>query len=185
MPKKFKLPNNYLAFTLKYVLFVIVVVLLALGIFWQKVNGADRFQGDGFSIKVPSSWVTRETQNPQILITMITQDEAQSQNVGTYIAVNFEKVKGKNLNQELEDIKTSIKTGLPQAKIENEKDSFVGGQLAKFMEVKLSGDQNFASLFMVEARGDSFYIVTSYTSGDKWDQYRNLFYQTSESFKLE
>jgi hypothetical protein len=184
MPKKLTLGKKYLSFTLKYIVFVLAVALVVFGIFWQKVSNTNRYQGDNFSIQVPGGWVTKESQNPQILVTLITQEEEQTQNVNSYIAVNFEKVKGKNLNQETEDIKTSIKEGLPQAKIENEEDMFVGGNLAKFMEVKLSGDQNFASLFMVVSKGDSFYIITSYTSADKWGQYKDLFYKTAESFKL-
>ena len=185
---KIKPPKNYLSFSAKYLVILAVILALGLGIFWQVKNRENRYLGDDFSISVPAGWINQESQVPQISAMFVNEEEmtaSPAASFQSYLAVSSQKEKGKTLNDVVEEIKQAMIESSGEAKVENESDGFVGGQFAKFMEIKISGQgKSFSSLFVIIPKGENFFYITTYTTSDKWDGYKNTFYQTAKSFKI-
>jgi hypothetical protein len=187
MPKKIKPLKNYFSFSAKYLAILAVILALGLGIFWQVKARQNLYVGDDFSISVPTGWINQESQVSQISAMFVNQEEMMASPAASfqsYLAVSSQKEKGKSLNDIVEEIKQAMVETGGEAKVENESDGFVGGQFAKFMEIKMSSqEKSFSSLFVIIPKGDNFFYITAHTTSDRWDNYKNTFYQTAKSFK--
>ncbi|MCD6094458.1 hypothetical protein J7J39_00930, partial [bacterium] len=87
----------------------------------------------------------------------------------------------------LEDYKQKLKEALPEIVFVNENPGSVGGKDAYFIEANLTqqGVDFKVFLVLVRGKGDDIWTISFNTLKSDWLKYKDLFYQTAESFKVK
>lgn len=147
--------------------------------------------GDDFTIISPTGWI--QTHLPSTLVSFQNPKEIQPKgsaaekiNFKTYIAVSFDNAQGKTLNQVTELVRQQVVAVVPSISFAPETIGTIDSQPAKFMEAGLT-QQNveFKVMVAVVLKGDTYFTISNNTTAEKWPEYRDLFYNTADSFKFK
>ncbi len=147
---------------------------------------------EDFSINVPAGW--KEVSPSSGVSAMVvniseqpTEEAAKRINFKSYFAVSYDTLAGKTREKYLEDYKRKLKGVLPEIVFVNENPGSVGGKDAYFIEANLTqqGVDYKVFLVLVRGKGDDIWTISFNTLKSDWLKYKDLFYQTAESFKVK
>ena len=150
-----------------------------------------RYQGDGFSLLQPQGWI--QGQIPSTLVSFHNNSEthpsgssAAKINFKSYIAVSFDNLQGKTL----EDVNTltvnNITVAIPTAKVFVTSDETIGGLPAKLSAMELNQqDVDYTVLVFLIDAGDKYYSLSFNTTTEKWGASKDEFYTIARSFVME
>jgi len=143
-----------------------------------------------FSINVPAGW--KEVPPSRGVSAMVvnigeqpTEEAAKRINFKSYFAVSYDTMAGKIREKYLEDYKQKLKEALPEIVFVNESPGSIGGKDAYFIEANLTqqGVDFKVFLVLVRGKGDDIWTISFNTLKSDWLKYKDLFYQTAESFQ--
>lgn len=154
-------------------------------------TSSERYQGDGFSLLQPQGWT--KGQIPSTLVSFHNSSEthpdgsaAAKINFKSYIAVSFDNLQGKTL----EDVNTltvnNITAAIPSAKVFATSDETIAGKPAKFSAMELNQqDVDYTVLMVLIDGGDKYYSMSFNTTKEKWIRSKDDFYTIARSFVVE
>ncbi len=152
---------------------------------------SERYQGDGFSLLRPQGWI--EGQIPSTLVSFHNNAETHPEGSATakinfkrYVAVSFDNLQGKTL----EDVNTltidNITAAIPSATIFATSDETVAGKPAKFSAMELNQqDVDYTVLVVLIGAGDKYYSLSFNTTTERWITSKDEFYAIARSFVVE
>jgi len=146
---------------------------------------------EDFSINVPAGW--KEVPPSSGVSAMVvnigeqpTEEAAKRINFKSYFAVSYDTLAGKTREKYLEDYKQRLRGVLPEIVFVNENPRSIGGKDAYFIEANLTqqGVDFKVLLVLVRGKGDDIWTISFNTLEGDWLKYKDLFYQTAESFRV-
>jgi len=146
---------------------------------------------EDFSINIPAGW--KEVPPSRGVSAMViniseqpTEEAAKRINFKSYFAVSYDTLEGKTREKYLEDYKQKLRGVFPEIVFVNENPGSIGGKDAYFIEASLAqqGVDYKVLLVLVRGKGDDIWIISFNTLEGDWLKYKDLFYQTAESFKV-
>ncbi|MDP3052462.1 MAG: type II secretion system protein [bacterium] len=148
---------------------------------------------DDFSINLPPGWSKTEAAAGVSAMAFDTNEiikdsAAQKINFKSYLAVVFDALQGKTLDEYLQNLKNSLLQTIPNTVFTKEQDMTISGKLGHAMEVELSQQGvNFKILtvFVKDEKEENVWIITFNTIKSSWDGYKESFYNTANSFVLK
>ena len=195
----------------KILLIVVILLVLAIGIgigiYFSKgdqgkgsgsVYGPEATEGgvwlekEAFSVNMPEGW--SEMGAPTGISAMmvntseeITDPAAKKINFRTYFSVVYDTLNGKSREAYIQFVRDSLAQTIPGVKITYEKDGKINNRDAHFMETAFNqrGIDFKILLVAVSGNGNDVWVVTFNTPKTSWDKYRDLFYQTADSFSVK
>ncbi|PJE57688.1 MAG: hypothetical protein COU82_00610 [Candidatus Portnoybacteria bacterium CG10_big_fil_rev_8_21_14_0_10_38_18] len=191
----------------KHAILVIVLIILIAGAigFYLYKNGKligpkpeeetpqteqDIVTKDGFSLKIPDGWA--EVANPQgALMTavdtneVITDVNAQQLNFRSYFSVIPDNLGDKTKEQYYQEIKDSLKQVFPDILFSREDTGLVDNKDTYFLEAEFNQEGvDFRVLLAINMGESDVWIISFNTLKSSWDNYKDIFYNTAESLKL-
>ncbi len=145
---------------------------------------------EDFSINVPAGW--KEVPPSSGISAMVvnigeqpTEEAAKRINFKSYFAVSYDTLAGKTREKYLEDYKQKLRGVLPEIVFVDENPGSIDGKDAYFIEANLTqqGVDYKVFLVLVRGKGDDVWTISFNTLESDWLKYKDLFYQTAESFK--
>lgn len=147
---------------------------------------------DDFEMNIPSGWV----QAPPVMGTSamavnakesLNDPAAQKINFQSYLAVSYDVLQGKSLEEYSEIIKNGLKQAIQGVVFANEHDVAVNGSPARAFEAEMSQQGvNFRILMVsVKGEGDDVWTLSFNTTKSAWDSYAQTFSGIVNSFKLK
>ena len=146
---------------------------------------------EDFSINVPAGW--KEASPPSGVSAMVvnvkeqpTEEAAKRINFKSYFAISYDTLEGKTREKYLEDYKHKLKEILPGIVFVSENSGSIDEKDAYFIEADLTqqGVDFKVFLVLVRGKGDDIWTISFNTLKSDWPEYKDLFYQTAESFKV-
>lgn len=197
--------------TLLIVIIVVLVIGAGVGIYFVSQNKKDstptnttqtnssltnqssepeRYIGDDFTIIPPEGWLWANI--PGTLIAFQNSEETHPEgspaakiNFRTYIAVSFDNVQARTLEEISSFLQQETLKAIPSTKFISLTDETVDSQAAKFIEAELTQqDVDYKVLMAVVLKGDKYFVISANTTTDRWSEYKDLFYNTARSFKF-
>jgi len=151
---------------------------------------------DDFKITLPAGWA-EITDYPEVLLMAVDTREEISEEIlekldfRTNISIKSDDLgkydKLNNAKEYAKSIETSLVQSISGIKFTHEKEAAIGGHDAFYIECEsVQEGTSFKTLlvFIVGNRND-IYAISLNTFFDSWPDYKNPFYQMSESFKLK
>jgi len=208
-----KIPNQKISNGVKNKILIIVVILLVLvigvgiGIYFSKsdqgkgpgsvygpeaAEGGARLEKEAFSVNMPEGW--SEMGAPTGISAMavntneeITDPAAQKINFRTYFSVVYDTLGGRTGEAYIQFFKDSLDQAVPGINITHEQSGKVNNRDAYFMEAEFNQREiDFKVLVVVVyGAGNDVWVVSFNTPKTSWDKYRDLFYQTVDSFSMK
>jgi len=139
----------------------------------------------GFSISIPQGWTEADPSSGSALALVV--EEGQKANFTTYYSINSHSLRKYTFEEYIEEVKVGLVQTIETIDFLREEENKINGEPAFFIETK-SYQQgiNFRSLLVfVEGEGNVIWAISFNTLEDKWPEYRDLFYQTAKTFKLQ
>ena len=148
---------------------------------------------DGFSINLPEGW--KEKTNPPggalVLVAkeneVITDEKAKELDFASYFSVNSDSLETYTFEEYIEEIKTLLVQTIVNIDFVKEEEGEIDGKKALFVECESAQKEvDFKTLLVFINEADkTIWAISFNTIQDKWPEYRDLFYRTAESFKLQ
>lgn len=157
----------------------------------NQASEPERYIGDDFTIIPPEDWLYANI--PGTLIAFQNKEEVYPEgspaakiNFRSYIAVSFDNVQGRTLENISSFLQQETLKAIPSTKFLSLIDETVNGQPAKFLEAELTQqDVDYKVLMAIVLKGDKYFLISSNTTAERWFEYQDLFYNTSRSFKFK
>lgn len=150
-----------------------------------------RLEKEDFSISMPEGWAEMGAPTGVSAMVVYTSEEitdpaAQKINFKTYFSVIYDVLAGKTLEEYIQSAKDVLPQSIPDIVVTHEEDGIVDNQDAYFMEAEFTqrGIDFKILLTIIKGRGQDVWIVSFNTAVSNWDNYKDLFYQIAESFKI-
>jgi len=195
----------------KILIIVVILLVLAIGIgigiyFFQDdqgkgsgsvygpeaTEGGARLEKEAFSVNMPEGW--SEMGAPTGISAMavntseeITDPAAKKINFRTYFSVVYDTLNGRTNEDYVQFLKDSLDQTIPGVVITKEGQGEIDNQGAHFIEMEFNQREiDFKVLLVaVYGEGNDVWIVSFNTPKTSWDKYRDLFYQTVDSFSMK
>jgi len=151
-----------------------------------------RLEKEAFSVNMPEGW--SEMGAPTGISAMavntseeITDPAAKKINFRTYFSVVYDTLGERSGEVYIQFVRDSLAQTIPGIKITYEQDGKVNNQDAHFLEAEFNqrGIDFKVLLVVVSGKGNDVWIVSFNTPKTSWDKYRDLFYQTTDSFSVK
>lgn len=147
---------------------------------------------DDFSLNAPKEWL--EAGAPSGVSLMLVNNSEQTTNPAakkinfrSYFSVSYDTL-GENTKDKYMDIlKNNLKQAIPEIVFSKESSLLIDGREAKALEAEISqqGVDFEILIFVISGKDKDVWIISFNTLREKWDNYKSLFYQIAESFKLK
>lgn len=149
------------------------------------------FEGKDFKITIPEGWLATG-QVPGVLLTIVKSDDAypqepsvQALNFKSYITIASDKTNGKSISQLAEEAKNELIKSIPSLLIANSSEGTINNMPAKFYEFNVPQQGiDFKVLMAIVAKADKVFVISFNTTANRWQTYKDIFYQTAESFEF-
>ena len=179
------------------ILIVILIIIILVYFLILKPSAIDNGSGipkkiienKFFSVKLPEGWIEVETVYGSIATVVKNQElindtYAQKLNFRSYYSVLRDTVGDKTEQEYLEEIKNSLKKNFTDIMISDEEIKESNGAKIYFMESKLN-EQNvdFTILLAVNIKDQDVWTISFNTLSEKWEEYKDIFYQIADSFE--
>jgi hypothetical protein len=142
------------------------------------------------SLKIPPEWIAGNTRNTSLVTLekpkeIITDPQAKTLNFKSSIKVSQRPTYGRTLDQISEFIiKTEIQTG-ENAKMLKQSTTEINQTPTQIIEATFAQQKTtFNVLMTVTVNKDKYYLLNATTTPDKWQEYKDIFYQTAQNFKI-
>ncbi len=159
----------------------------------DKESGPGILAKDGFSINLPEGW--EETANPPgralALVVKgneeIANEKAEKLGFASYFSVSSDSLETYTFEEYIEEIKTRLVQSIVNIDFVKEEEGEIDGKKALFVECESTQKEvDFKTLLaFINEADETIWAISFNTLEDKWPEYRDLFYQTAESFKLQ
>ena len=159
----------------------------------DKESGSGILAKDGFSINLPEGW--EETANPPgralALVVKgneeIANEKAEKLGFASYFSVSSDSLETYTFEEYIEEIKTRLVQSIVNIDFVKEEEGEIDGKKALFVECESTQKEvDFKTLLaFINEADETIWAISFNTLEDKWPEYRDLFYQTAESFKLQ
>lgn len=191
---------------------IVVVVVIAAGIFFWRMNnnsvppvednGAstqpkaeqsqNKLETEDFSINLPNGW-EESTSTRGVLAVAVNAGEkinntaAQKINFKSYFAINKDKLDGKSINEYSETLKSYLAQNIPGTAFTKEEDTTINGKSAHLIEMEFTQEGLDLKILtaLVEGLENDVWAVSFNTPRSAWDGYKEMFYDTANTFKLK
>ena len=179
------------------ILIVILIIIILVYFLILKPSAIDNGSGipkkiienKFFSVKLPEGWIEVEPVYGSIATVVKNQElindtYAQKLNFRSYYSVLRDTVGDKTEQEYLEEIKNSLKKNFTDIMISDEEIKESNGAKIYFMESKLN-EQNvdFTILLAVNIKDQDVWTISFNTLSEKWEEYKDVFYQIADSFE--
>ncbi|MFA5086884.1 MAG: PsbP-related protein [Candidatus Paceibacterota bacterium] len=149
------------------------------------------YVGDEFTFIPPAGWIRIEI--PSTLVAYQNTKEVQPKDSAaekvhfkSYLAVSFDNANGQKLGEISALVKEQIKASAPAISFTYETKGKIDGQDAQYAEGDLLMQNiNFKVIVITVLKGDKYFTISCNTTAEKWPEYRDIFYNTAESFKFK
>jgi len=147
---------------------------------------------DDFSLSLPKGW--KETSAPAGVSAMATNIEeeiadskAKRINFRTYVSVNYDSLNSRSKEEYLNFVKNSLIQTLPGITFTYEKTGSIDSRDAYFIEAEVRQQQIDFKILLVLIKGndEDVWRLNFNTLKSNWIDYKELFYQTAETFKVK
>ncbi len=179
------------------ILIVILIIIILVYFLILKPSAIDNGSGipkkiienKFFSVKLPEGWIEVEPVYGSIATVVKNQElindtYAQKLNFRSYYSVLRDTVGDKTEQEYLEEIKNSLKKNFTDIMISDGEIKESNGAKIYFMESKLN-EQNvdFTILLAVNIKDQDVWTISFNTLSEKWEEYKDIFYQIADSFE--
>ena len=147
---------------------------------------------DNFSINIPEGW--RETAASVGVSAMvvnvneeITNPDAKKINFKSYFSVVYDSLQGKSKEEYIDYLKNSLEQAVPGIIFIQEKTTTMNERNAYALEAELKqqGVDFNVLIILVYGDGEDIWVMSFNTLRDKWTDYKDLFYQTADTFQIK
>ncbi len=148
---------------------------------------------DDFSINLPPGWMQTTAAIGVSAMAFDTNEiikdsAAQKINFRSYLAVVYDVLQGKTLDEYLQNLKNSLLQTIPNTVFTKDQDMTISGRPGHAIEAELSQQGvNFKILTVLvkDEKEENVWIVTFNTLKSSWEGYKEFFYNTANSFVLK
>jgi len=145
-----------------------------------------------FSIDLPMGWNQTEPVMGASAMAVnagenIDDQAAKKINFKSYFAVSHDTLKGNNVSDYSQTIKTGLLQAFPDAVFSNEKDMTINGNSAHAMEVEFVQQGVSFKILMVAiaGQGENAWVISFNTAKSSWAGYKEMFYNVANSFIIK
>ncbi len=148
-----------------------------------------RYTGTNFSIQPPLGWQEKTIQGALVafeddLDYYPEENPAHDINFMTYCAVTFDNDQGLSFSEIIDYIKNETISAIPTAHFTTETADTIDGYSAAYLEAgMLQQDINFLVHITLVDIADKYYMISCNTTKEKWEDYRDIFYEFAQSFQ--
>lgn len=157
------------------------------------VVGNNQLVTDDFSMELPAGWsktidtvegVLAMAANPNEII---NDPAAQKINFKSYLAVSFDAMTGKTMEEYMQSVKDELQKSVPGVIFANESNVTINGRPARAIEAEMTQQgTNFKVLIVaVQGNGDDVWVLSYNTVKSSWDGYVEAFAASAKSFILK
>ena len=137
---------------------------------------------DDFSINVPEGW--QETAAPQGISAMVvnineevTDPAAKRINFKSYFSISYDSSQGRSREEYLEYTKNILEQSIPEIVFTHQEAQAIEAEITQ------QGVDFKVLIVMVNGVGEEdIWAISFNTTKDKWNEYKDLFYETAGSF---
>jgi len=157
------------------------------------ISTGKKYSGNGFTIDIPEGWLVAYP-IAETLATITKADEthpdgskAQEINYKSYITISSGDTQGKTLVEISENVQQEILTDFPSATVSvSSPGSTLQGVPVENSIIRMTEDEAKYAIFLMVALKDSkYFAVLANTTNGKWDEYRNIFLNTTASLEFD
>jgi len=147
---------------------------------------------DDFSLRAPKEWL--EAGAPVGVSLMLVNNNEQTSNVAakkinfrSYLSVSYDTLANNTKEQYLEILKSNLKQAIPGAIFTDSDSLLIDSRPTDVLEAEISqqGADFKVLMFVVSGEGKDVWVISFNTLKENGDNYKNLFYQIAESFKVK
>ena len=147
---------------------------------------------DDFSILSPQGW--EEASAPAgVSLMMIkpgekmTDPAAEKLNFKSYFSVSHDSPQSKTKEEYLQDVRNGLKQAFPDIVYDKDESITLGAGEAQAMEFAITqqGVDFKVLLNLVWGKNNDAWVISFNTTKDKWNEYKNLFYRITDSFRIK
>ncbi|TSC95875.1 MAG: hypothetical protein Athens101410_321 [Parcubacteria group bacterium Athens1014_10] len=145
-----------------------------------------------FSLNKPAGW--REVPAPTGVSAMVVNadeeiiDEAVKKiNFKSYLSIGYDTFNGRSEEEYVKYIKDSLVQAVPGIIFTDEKSNVIGDKNFYFIEseVNQKGADFKVLIVLIKGKNNDVWTISFNTTKNYWPNYKDLFYQTAQSFKLK
>lgn len=180
------------------ILVVVLVAIIAVYFFVLKPSAVentetpkDVVENEFYSVKLPEGWIEIDPvfESSAMVIKQeeqINDTNAREISFRSYYSVLQGVYDKENEQEYLKEIKDSLKQSFAGITTTNEETRETDNGKIYFIESKFNQqDIDFRVLLAVNIKGENIWIISFNTIEEKWEEYKDLFYQVAESFKIK
>jgi hypothetical protein len=139
---------------------------------------------------LPGGWA--EVQPPEDALAMVSKTqkevidfEGESIDFWSYFSVAQKDRGEKNLTEYVDFVKDSLTGAIPGINFTHEESATINNQMSYFIETEAGpADTDFKFLIvLIEGKNDTAWIITFTSIKEIWLDYKDLFYNTAETFR--
>jgi hypothetical protein len=144
-----------------------------------------------FSIKLPEGWVEVDPVYNSVVMAIKGNEQtndinAQKLGFVSYYSVLNETFSENTEQEYLNKIKDSLRQNFTGATVSDEEVKEIDNKKIYFIESSFNQQNvDFKVLLAVNIEGESAWIISFNTLEGKWEEYKNLFYDIAENFKIK
>ncbi|HCM67653.1 MAG TPA: hypothetical protein DIS62_01450 [Candidatus Kerfeldbacteria bacterium] len=146
---------------------------------------------DDFTVTQPSGWIQVTIPGTLVSFRNVREQHPEGSAAAkisfqSYIAISFDNIQGKTLNDINQTTLDSITSAIGSVNIFAASDETVNDQPAKFSTMEFTQqDVEYTVLLAVYDAGEKYYTMSFNTTTEKWLTYKDKFYEIARSFKLK
>lgn len=147
---------------------------------------------EGFSIVLPQGWMEGGAIEGVSALAYkvnekITDVAAKAVNFVSYFSIASDVSQGRNIAEYAEYTKTALRGVAPEINFVADKDLTIDNRSAHAIEAELTqeGIDFKILLVMIQGEGDKIWITSFNTLKSTWNDYKEDFYQTANTFKVK
>lgn len=151
----------------------------------------DIMENESFSVKLPEGWVEIDPVYESLAMAikgeeLIIDTNAQEINFRSYYSILRDVYNKENEQEYLNEVRESLKQSFTGLTVANEETRETDNGKIYFIDSKFNQQNiDFRVLLAIKIKDQSVWIISFNTIEEKWEEYKNLFYQVAESFKIK
>ncbi|MBD3282642.1 MAG: hypothetical protein GF387_03510 [Candidatus Portnoybacteria bacterium] len=186
--------------TLITLIMILLIAFAAGGVYYfilapkepiEETDGKKEISNDQFSVKLPEGWQEGTPPAGSLAIAInsseeITDPKAQEINFRSYYSIIQDVLGDMTKEEYIEKVKESLMQSSGDLKIIKEETTTINNRPVYYLHLRLIQQEiNFRVLLSLIIDQSNVWIISSNTLEENWEQYRDLFYNISESFQIK
>lgn len=184
-----------------------IVLLIVVGVYFIQKNKVlvnsmgtttlttikeEKIVTDDFSINLPNGWTQTTAKAGAIAMVVnssdnITDPAAKKINFQSYFAVVHETLGEKSLKEYIQLVKDFLQQNSSSIVFSQEQDLTINGQSAHQIEIEIIQQEVTFKvlLILIKSQADDVWSLSFNTAKSNWEDYKELFYSTANSFIIK